>query len=150
MMRTLRLVALLLLAAALPLAAAAQPMSEADLDRATRELASEMRCPVCQGVSIQDSPTELAVEMKGVIRQQLAEGKTRDEVRGYFVERYGEWVLLEPKARGFNLLVYLLPLVGLLAGGAVVTAIVRRWTRIPPGDPELEALTTAGLEPEER
>lgn len=149
MMRT-RLILALLLAAALPLAAAAQPMSEAALDEAARELASEMRCPVCQGVSIQDSPTELAREMKGVIRQQLAEGRTRDEVRGYFVERYGEWVLLAPEPRGFNLLVYVLPLVGLLAGGAVVTAIVRRWTRIPPGDPELEALTTDGLDAEER
>jgi cytochrome c-type biogenesis protein CcmH len=145
-----RLLLAVLLAAALPLAAAAQPTSEAALDEATRELASEMRCPVCQGVSIQDSPTELAREMKGVIRQQLAEGRTRDEVRGYFVERYGEWVLLAPEPRGFNLLVYLLPLVGLLAGGAVVTAIVRRWTRLPAGDAELEALTTDGLEPEER
>jgi cytochrome c-type biogenesis protein CcmH len=146
MNRHRRLLAALLLAALPALAAAQQPPAGDPLEDATRELASALRCPVCQGVSIHDSPTELAREMKGVIRQQLAEGRTPDEVKGYFVERYGEWVLLEPEARGFNLVVYLLPLVGLLAGGWMVAGMVRRWTRTPPPDPVLASLTDLGAE----
>lgn len=99
------------------------------LEARVRELASGLRCPVCQGLSIEDSPTELAVEMKNIIREQLAAGRFPEEVRQYFVERYGEWVLLQPRASGFNLVVYVLPWVALLAGGAVIVVGVRRWTR---------------------
>jgi cytochrome c-type biogenesis protein CcmH len=96
------------------------------LDRLARDVSSGLRCPVCQGLSIQDSPADLAVEMKHLVREQLAAGKTPDEVRQYFIEKYGEWVLLSPEPSGFNLLVYLLP-VGLIIGGAVVvTTFVRR------------------------
>lgn len=97
-------------------------------EETVRRLASELRCPVCQGLSVQDSPTELAQQMKAVIRRQLAEGKTPDEVRAYFVGRYGEWILLEPKASGFNLVLYLLPLFGVLAGGVAIAFFVRRMT----------------------
>ena len=112
-------------------AAAAARAYPPELEAQARRLASELRCPVCQGLSIEDSPTELAQQMKDVIRQQLAEGKTPDEVRAYFVARYGEWILLQPKAAGFNLLVYLLPFAGLAAGGVVIFLAVRRWTRSP-------------------
>jgi cytochrome c-type biogenesis protein CcmH len=128
----------------LPAVAVAQSASAMELDDATRHLASQLRCPVCQGVSIQDSPTELAQEMKGVIRQQLSDGRTPDQVKAFFVERYGEWVLLEPEPRGFNLLVYLLPILGLVLGGGYVVISVRRWTRAdaPQDDP---ACPTASL-----
>ena len=86
-------------------AVARDPALEA---RATR-LASELRCPVCQGLSIQDSPSPLALQMKDLIRTQVGQGETDAEIRGYFVSKYGEWVLLQPRASGFNLLVYFLP-----------------------------------------
>jgi cytochrome c-type biogenesis protein CcmH len=130
----------LLLSLALPAGAGGQAMTEAQIEAVTRELASKMRCPVCQGVSIQDSPTELAVEMKNVIRQQLVEGQTPDEVKAYFVARYGEWVLLEPERKGFNLVVWLLPWFGLLAGGGMVVVLVRRWTRVPPSEVDLAGI----------
>lgn len=95
--------------------------------RATR-LSSELQCPVCQGQSINASPSPLAQQMKDLIRSQVAEGYTDEQVRDYFVSKYGEWVLLEPKAAGFNLLVYILPVVALLAGGALVLTVVRRWS----------------------
>ncbi|MCC6773933.1 MAG: cytochrome c-type biogenesis protein CcmH [Gemmatimonadaceae bacterium] len=101
------------------------------LEERTRDVASQLRCPVCQGNSIQDSPSELAQEMKGVVRDQLAAGKTPDEVRQYFVDKYGEWILLEPKASGFNLVVYLLPLVGVLVGGVIIWRSVKKWTAEP-------------------
>lgn len=135
-MTTRRLLALLaLLLLALPAAIGAQaPRSEAELDAMVKNLASQLRCPVCQGVSIEDSPTELAYEMKAVIRQQLAEGRSPEEVKAYFTDRYGEWVLLQPKATGFNLVVYLLPLVMMLAGGGFVYRTIRRWSHEAPSE----------------
>lgn len=114
----------------------AQAPSGAELDALTSSVAAELRCPVCQGLSLADSPTELSMEMKAVIREQLAEGRSPEEVKAYFVSRYGEWILLEPPASGFNLLVYVLPLVALLLGLVVVVLLVRRWTGEPRLSPD--------------
>jgi cytochrome c-type biogenesis protein CcmH len=101
------------------------------LEARTTALASELRCPVCQGNSIQDSPSELAQQMRDLIRDQLRAGKTPDDVRAYFVAKYGEWILLSPKAEGVNLLVYLIPVAAILVGGIIVWRTVRRWTQNP-------------------
>lgn len=114
--------------AALP-STSAPPPADPEITAEARRIASRLRCPVCEGLSIQDSPTELAREMKGVIREQLAEGRTPDEVKAYFIERYGEWVLLEPDPRGFNLLIYVVPMLVLLLGAGLVAVALRRWTR---------------------
>lgn len=108
------------------------------LEARTRQVASELRCPVCQGNSLQDSPSELAQEMKGVVRDQLASGKTPEEVKQYFIDKYGEWILLEPRASGFNLVVYLLPLVMVVVGGLVIWRAVKKWTAAPAGAEEGE------------
>ena len=110
------------------------PLSTADsvaLEAATTALASELRCPVCQGNSIQDSPSELALQMRSLVRDQLRSGKTPDEVRAYFVDKYGEWILLAPKAEGFNLVVYIIPFVAILVGALIVWRTVKRWTTTP-------------------
>jgi cytochrome c-type biogenesis protein CcmH len=109
-------------------AAAAPIMSDSALDAQTAGVASQLRCPVCQGESIQDSPSELAKEMRDLVKTQLAEGKTPAEVKAYFVSKYGEWILLDPRAHGFNLVLYAAPYVLLLAGLGVVVVAVRRWT----------------------
>lgn len=98
------------------------------LEAGVRAVASELRCPVCQGESIQDSPAALAQEMRSIVREQLAAGRTPDEVKAYFVDKYGEWILLRPKAHGWNMLVYVLPLVVLLGGAVVIARATRRWT----------------------
>lgn len=110
--------------------AEAQAVAPTDtvLDRQTREVASVLRCPVCQGLSIQDSPSDLSQEMKGIVRAQLKAGKSPDEVKAYFVSKYGEWILLEPKAHGMNWLVYLAPFFLLVGGGALIIVKVRKWT----------------------
>lgn len=134
-MRSAMLIVLLLVTPAA--AAAAQTgWSEAALDAEVRRLASQLRCPRCQGLSIADSPDDLAVQMNVVIREQLVEGRTPEEIRNYFVSRYGEWVLLKPEPSGFNLVAYLGPLVAMLAGAGFLITRVRRWTtRAPPGAP---------------
>jgi cytochrome c-type biogenesis protein CcmH len=102
-------------------------VAETRIDVLTREVAAALRCPVCQGQSLQDSPSELAQEMRDVIREQLAAGKTPDEVKQYFVGSYGEWILLEPEASGFNLAVYVLPVLAVLLGAGIVLLAARRW-----------------------
>lgn len=128
-------------AAAAPAATVAQPaqgryVEETLIDRQTRQISSKLRCVVCQGLSLQDSPSQLAQEMRGIVREKLEEGMTPDEVTTYFVERYGEWVLLEPDPRGFNLLVYILPIAMLLGGAGFVFLKARSWTRRPAADGE--------------
>jgi len=118
---------------------AQRPRTDAELDSLTRSVASQLRCPVCQGESILDSPASLAQEMRTLVRTQLAQGKSPDDVKAYFVSKYGEWILLAPPASGFTLLVYALPLAALLLGAAVVFFAVRRWTGAPPPTEETES-----------
>ena len=105
-----------------------QPPADSALAARTSAVASQLRCPVCQGLSIQDSPSELAQSMRAVVRDQLAAGRTPDEVKAYYVSKYGEWILLAPKPSGFNLVAYLLPVLVVLGGGLLIALAVRRWT----------------------
>lgn len=114
------------------------PLEDPALEARATALADQLRCPVCQGLSIHDSPSPLAQDMKDLIRSQVAAGATDQEVREYFISKYGEWVLLEPEARGFNLVVYVLPFIGLLLGIALIAVMVRRWT-VPEDQPAVEA-----------
>ena len=99
------------------------------LDQRTAAVAATLRCPTCAGLSVQDSTSVLAAGSRQVIRQQLAEGRTPDQVRQWFVDRYGEQVLLSPDPGGPGLLAWLLPVLAVLLAAAVVW----RWTRRPGG-----------------
>jgi cytochrome c-type biogenesis protein CcmH len=127
------LATLLLLAGA----AAAAPVDETTV----HDVAAQLRCVVCQSLSVADSPSETASQMRGIIRERLAAGESPAEVRAYFVEKYGEWILLAPPKSGFNLLVWVVPFAGLGLGLVLVAVVLRRWSRkIPPGAP-------AGVDP---
>jgi cytochrome c-type biogenesis protein CcmH len=122
--------------------AARRASTDTALAARTRRVAAQLRCPVCQGLSLADSPSELALEMKDVVREQLAAGRTTDEVKAYFVAKYGEWILLEPPRRGVNLLAYALPAMALVGGLGVIWLALRRWTsggtpadELPMSDP---------------
>jgi len=91
-----------------------------EIDRQVKRIASQIRCVVCRGQSIQDSPSELAQEMRAIVREQLIAGKTEDEVKQFFVDSYGEQILLQPEPKGINLLIYLLPVAALVGGGVFV------------------------------
>ena len=122
------LATLLLLAGA----AGAVPVDETTV----HDVAAQLRCVVCQSLSVADSPSETANQMRGIIRERLAAGESPAEVRAYFVEKYGEWILLAPPKSGFNLLVWVVPFAGLGLGLVLVAVILRRWSRkIPPGAP---------------
>lgn len=122
-------------------------LSEAELDRLTAQVADRLRCPVCRNQSILESPSELAREMQSVIRERLAAGESPEEVKAYFVSRYGEWVLLKPEPRGAALLVYVLPGLAFLVGGGLVGWRLRRWAadkraraELPSGDSRPDVL----------
>ncbi|MBF0491170.1 MAG: cytochrome c-type biogenesis protein CcmH [Deltaproteobacteria bacterium] len=97
-----------------------------DPNERIKSLGSQIRCPVCRGVPVSESPSTLANEMMDVIRQQVAAGKSDEEITKYFEERYGEWILLKPKAQGMNLTIWVLPVLVLLGGGAVIVIQLRR------------------------
>jgi cytochrome c-type biogenesis protein CcmH len=113
---------------------------DAELDRRTREVASALQCPICQNLSAADSPSELAQQMRQVVREKLAAGESREQILAYFVDRYGEEILIDPPKRGFNLLIWAVPPLLLLGGAAVLFATVRRWrrSRYAAGSPEDE------------
>jgi cytochrome c-type biogenesis protein CcmH len=108
-------------------AVAQQPSRPVD-DQQVYEVAADLRCVVCQNLSVADSPSEMATQMRAIVRERLAAGESPDQVRQYFVERYGEWILLKPTRRGFNLLVWGAPVVAVAVGLTLVGLRLRRWT----------------------
>ena len=102
------------------------------LEDRVRTIASELRCVVCQNLSVADSPSDLAKEMRNLVRELVQQGKSREEIDAYFVSRYGEYVLLSPPKRGFNLLVWGLPFLAIVLGGGAVYLVARRWTEQAP------------------
>ena len=101
------------------------PVTGPELEERTEALTSLMRCPVCQGLSIADSGTMIALAMKEEVRQFIAAGYTDEQILLYFESSYGEFIRLEPKATGFNLTVWIAPVVALLIGILLVVHRLR-------------------------
>ena len=124
------------------------PMSGDALYQRTQQVSSLLRCPVCQGMSVADSPAEMAVNMKHQVRELLSRGYTEEQILRYFELSYGQFVLLRPKFEGVNRLVWLLPFLGLAVGAAVIYFAFRRLQRQPAGNPPV-AENPAGAEAED-
>jgi cytochrome c-type biogenesis protein CcmH len=90
-----------------------------------REVGSLLRCPVCQGLSVFDSPVPAAQAMQKKVELLLEAGYSEQQVLTYFETSYGEFVRLSPKPEGFNLVVWILPIVAILLGVAIVARRVR-------------------------
>lgn len=139
-MRRAAPLAVLLLAAALALGAS-RPVTDDEVNA----VAANLRCVVCQSLSVADSPSETARQMREIVRERLAAGETPAQVTAFFVERYGDWILLAPPRRGFTLLVWVVPFVGLAVGLVVVALALRRWSRPraagAPAAPGIDAAT---------
>ena len=136
--------ALLVALAALLLAAA--PAAASDRHPTQGELEAEVICPTCH-VTLDQSNSPIANEMKRFIARRIAAGDTRSEIENRLIANFGPSVIARPATHGFDLLAWLLPLVALLAGAAAVGFAAWRWSRArapaPPGgeaplDPELE------------
>ncbi|OGQ05814.1 MAG: hypothetical protein A3F82_06255 [Deltaproteobacteria bacterium RIFCSPLOWO2_12_FULL_44_12] len=103
--------------------------SNLSLNQEARQIADQLRCPVCRGIPISESPAELAQDMMKVIREKLGKGESEEQILKYFEDRYGEWILLSPKPQGFNLLVWVLPVVLLIGGGGFLALKISQWSR---------------------
>ena len=123
MLRTHIAIAVGMLAVLAAIAAVAVPRPETAEERVAR-IAAELRCPVCQGLSVNDSPSESAREMRAMIERGVAEGRGDDEIRDQFQSAYGDWILLAPPTGDARGLVWLVPLVAIAAGVLIV------WSRI--------------------
>lgn len=110
-------------------ALAVQPdeiLDDPALESRARELSKGLRCLVCRNESIDESNAELARDLRLLVRERLLSGDTDGEALDFIVARYGEYVLLKPRATGGNLVLYLIGPVLLLLGGGLAAVYVRR------------------------
>ncbi len=116
----------------------AAPPADADVEDRARALGTTLRCVVCQNQSIEESDAELAEDMRALVREELASGKTEAEVTALMRDRYGDYVLLRPPVQRNTLVLWFAPL--LLVGGALVWMLRARGSRadvpVPLSDEE--------------
>jgi cytochrome c-type biogenesis protein CcmH len=105
----------------------ANPQQEARAEQVGRQL----RCLVCQNESIEDSSADLARDLRHIVRQQVAEGRTNKQIIAWMVARYGNFVRLRPPFDALTLLLWFSPLIALSAGFAAVL-LTRRRSPVPP------------------
>jgi cytochrome c-type biogenesis protein CcmH len=127
-----RLVAVLLLAW-MPLLALANEAKPTELDRIQQrraiELSEHLRCLVCQNQTIADSNAELAQDLRRQVREQIAQGKTDDEIVTFMVQRYGDFVLYKPPVKSTTLMLWFGPGLLLVLGIMVLVRSIRARTR---------------------
>ncbi len=110
-------------------------------DDQVNQIAHQLYCPVCENTPLDVCPTEACRQWRDLIRQQLSEGWTEDQIKQYFVQQYGARVLAEPPTAGFNWLIYILPPLIILAGAFLLFRAMRAWmkpstSRAAPPAPE--------------
>ena len=108
------------------------PPPPADAEAITVDIARELRCPVCQGLSVADSKTETAIAMFDRINELVRLGYSEQQIDQYFIDRYGDWVLLAPRPTGLAILLYTLPFAFIAAIVLGMVAFTRRRSaRVP-------------------
>jgi len=96
------------------------------IDNQIREISYLLMCPVCQGQTVAESNSELATQMRAIIKQKLEKGESKEEIIAYFVNRYGETILGAPPPKGANWLIWILPALALLFGGAGIAIFLHK------------------------
>ena len=146
---TLALVLALLVIAVSAVSGLAQTSQPSDDE--VNAVAKELYCPVCENIPLDVCPTQACAQWRDLIRQKLAEGQTKEQIKQYFAAQYGDRVLAEPPRQGLNWLVYILPPVFFLVGVYLVFRVLRNRKPLPqassvesaspkPDDPYLKRL----------
>ena len=126
---------LFLMATAAPIlshAAAAQSVAVADtfsnpvLEGRARNLQRQLRCLVCQGESIDESGSPFAGDVRHLVRQQIAEGRSDQQIEDFLVARYGDFILMKPPLQPDTWLLWLTPFLVLAVGGGVAALVVKK------------------------
>ena len=138
MRRALAMLAALWLVLVPALAQEAQ-LADPKLEQRARELSREIRCVVCQSQSVSDSDADIARELRILIREQIAAGRTDDEIRDYLVARYGDFVLFNPRFQASTYALWIGPFAVLVLAGIGVAMFFRRRAQEPARVRELSA-----------
>ena len=107
------------------------------------EIEGELKCPVCRSQSVRTSRSFMAEDMSRRIRQMVAAGRSKEEIRDYFVARYGDYIVLAPRKQGFTWTVWLLPFALVLGGAVGIVVVARRWKGRAPPPPPVESSSTS-------
>jgi cytochrome c-type biogenesis protein CcmH len=125
-------IALLVLAAAVVFAARPHELTA---DERIDQITTELRCPVCQGLSVKDSTSETARQMRDLVAQRVREGKSNAEIAAEFRAAYGDWIFLSPPVASWSGLVWLVPIAVLGAGLVLVSGRLRSADAPLPAEP---------------
>lgn len=136
-----RLAFALMLLAAVPALAAdpSEMLKDPVLEKKAEALGKELRCLVCQNESIEDSNADLARDLRIIVREHIAKGESPDQVKQYVVDRYGDYVLLNPPFKASTLVLWLGPFILLLAAIGTAFAFFRRRAAAPAQPAPLSA-----------
>jgi cytochrome c-type biogenesis protein CcmH len=122
-MRRLLAVCVVGLAVGVPSAAAA------DCGAVVNQLENELMCPTCEGETLSQSDAPVAHRIEAFAQRRCRAGDTKSQIKNQLVAQFGESILAAPPKKGFGLLAWILPIVGVLAGAVVVGVLARRWAR---------------------
>jgi cytochrome c-type biogenesis protein CcmH len=129
----------------------AAPVAASEQHPTLPELEGQLMCPICEGETLAQSTSPAAQRIKVEIQQRIAAGDTRSQIKSRLVDEWGTRILAAPPRHGFDLLAWLLPIVGVLGGAAVLGVLAWRWTRErePEPAPQRWSLNGHPLGPEE-
>lgn len=117
------------LAVALAALALAAPAVASEQHPTLGELEGQLMCPICEGETLAQSDSPAALRIKAYIGRRIEQGATRSQIKNELVEQWGTRILAAPPRHGFDLLAWLLPIVGALGGAAVLGVLAWRWSR---------------------
>lgn len=100
-----------------------------EIDERVFDIAAELRCPVCQSESAADSSSASSIEFRNIIRERLQAGESRADIIGFFQNKYGDWILMDPPARGLYLWVWGLPVAAGVLGLGFLGVLLARWRK---------------------
>jgi cytochrome c-type biogenesis protein CcmH len=100
--------------------------SDPAMESRARDLQRQLRCLVCQGENIDESSSPFAADVRHLVRQQIAEGKSDPQIQDFLVARYGDFILMKPPVQPNTWLLWLAPFLVLGAGGAVAAVVIKK------------------------
>lgn len=107
----------------------AQKLSDEEINEKVRQISKTLRCAVCQSESVWESGSELASQMRNIVRERVIAGESQEDIQSYFVSRYGDFILLKPRVTGLNRLIWFGPFAALALFGVYLFWKMRRWVK---------------------
>lgn len=114
--------------------------SDGTIGESFRDVAKELRCPTCTGLSVLESDAAFSVQIKDIVKEQVEAGKSKEEILKYFTARFGPWILRSPPVSGFNIWAWAVPVGLLVLGPPLIWFFIWRKRRV---------VSTLGVRPDE-